>query len=434
MIYRIGLILILPMAAIVVAPAALAVIKVTNTVAKMYNEGSSIVVGKVTKVNENGIIEAAVTTLKGDGVGGTLKIVKIENLPDVSKAVKEGSPLVLIIARRASASALHLADHWLLPEFLPTAKPNLVVRKELNLAQSFPGTTTGLAAAMQSLKEGNYSMLDAASPEMFKGPARDLQKFDVPNLRALFVFRLPGKKQQGVLAISPQGARSFFIDTGGFRPSQEPNEATLRFPFDPTQLIAITLGHDRRYLGLKRDGEVEEFQSNATSGGAKHKLWSDSSTASAAAIGDFGEEPDRLYAIVVKDDNIYRYPLDGKGEPADFVRLTGERVSTYHKENPRWLAGATACALDCNGDGRMDVLINTPAGPMLLINRGYGAFFINADLGKILKTSGGEPLLTEKTLWTAADVDGDRLDDLIIVSPVTGTVTAVMNPKPEKKE
>jgi len=82
----------------------------------------------------------------------------------------------------------------------------------------------------------------------------------------------------------------------------------------------------------------------------------------------------------------------------------------------------------------MDVLINTPSGPMLLINRGYGAFFINADLGKILKTTAGEPLLTDKTLWTAADVDGDGLDDLIIVTPATGAVTAVMNPKPEKKE
>src|SRR5690349_7986917 len=143
MTHRIRLILIL-LTAVIFSPAAFAVIKVTNTVAKMYNEGNSIVVGKVTKVNDNGVIEAAVTTLKGDGVGDTLKIVKIENLPDLSKSVKEGSPLVLIIARRSAASALHLADRWLFPEFLPTAKSNLVVRKELNLAQSYPGTTTGL--------------------------------------------------------------------------------------------------------------------------------------------------------------------------------------------------------------------------------------------------------------------------------------------------
>src|SRR5438876_11394046 len=66
MTYRIRFILML-FALVVFSPAALAVIKVTNTVAKMYNEGNSIVVGKVTKVNDNGVIEAAVTTLKGEG-------------------------------------------------------------------------------------------------------------------------------------------------------------------------------------------------------------------------------------------------------------------------------------------------------------------------------------------------------------------------------
>ena len=49
----------------------------------------------------------------------------------------------------------------------------------------------------------------------------------------------------------------------------------------------------------------------------------------------------------------------------------------------------------------------------------------------MLKNSSGEPLLGPKTIWTGADVDGDGLDDLLIVAP-DGAVSAVMNPKVER--
>ena len=40
---------------------------------------------------------------------------------------------------------------------------------------------------------------------------------------------------------------------------------------------------------------------------------------------------------------------------------------------PNWLTGTTAAAVVCNGDGRLDVLINTPSGSAaLLIDRGFG--------------------------------------------------------------
>jgi hypothetical protein len=367
-----------------ISPAAFALIKVQTPVSKMYAGAVSVIVGKVTKVSlDTGILEAVATTLKGDGVGEALKI-KLENLPDVVKNAKEGSPLVLLIGRRSASNALNLADTWLFPEPLPSGKSNFIVRKELDLKQSFPGTTSALTKAVEELKAAKSTMLDEVSPDMFKGGVKELGSIP-PGGVALQTLRPTGSKTQTIVLATPAGPKFFTADPTGLKPAQPITDEGTKSP-----------------------------------------------AASAAAFGNFGEEPDKLYAIVIKDDNIYRYPLDGQGQPADFVRLTGERISNYHKENPKWLAGATAAALDCNGDGRMDLLINTPSGPLLLINRGFGAFFIDADLGKILKTPAGAPLLDGKSLWTAADVDGDGLDDLLIVSP-TGAVTAVMNPKPEKK-
>jgi hypothetical protein len=77
-------------------------------------------------------------------------------------------------------------------------------------------------------------------------------------------------------------------------------------------------------------------------------------------------------------------------------------------------------------------LINTPAGPLLLINRGFGAFFINADLGKTLVDPAGKPLLTASTRWTCADVDADGNDDMVLIA-ADGKVSAVLNLKVEAK-
>jgi hypothetical protein len=373
--------------AAIFSQSAAALIKVQTPVSAMYGGAVSVVTGKITKVTpDSGVIEAAATTLKGDGVGDALKI-KLENLPDVIRSVKEGSPVVLLIGRRTASNALNLADTWLFPEPLPSAKSNFIVRKELDLKQSFPGTTAALSHALEDLKAGKSSMLDEVSPDMFKGPVKQLGSIPAGGT-ALATIKPANSKTQTIVLTTPAGPKYFIADTSGLKPAQPVTEEHTQTTSNPTAIATVT--------------------------------------------GNFGEEPEKLYAIVIKEDSISRYSLDNSSPPAGFLRLTGERVSNYHKDNPKWLAGATAAALDCNGDGRTDLLISTPAGPLLLINRGFGAFFINADLAKVLKTSDDKPLLDAKSLWTAADIDGDGLDDLLIVSP-TGAVIAVMNPKPEKK-
>jgi FG-GAP-like repeat len=145
--------------------------------------------------------------------------------------------------------------------------------------------------------------------------------------------------------------------------------------------------------------------------------------AGTSVTGNFGEDPKQPMAIVIREDGIFRQGLQTTGGPGDdFTRLTGEPLSNYHKDNPKWLAGATAAALDCNGDGRMDVLINSSGGPMLLINRGFGCFFVNPDIGKTIGDA-----LPPNAKWTALDVDGDKHDDLVVISE-DGKLTAILNP------
>jgi hypothetical protein len=53
---------------------------------------------------------------------------------------------------------------------------------------------------------------------------------------------------------------------------------------------------------------------------------------------------------------------------------------------------------------------------------------------KQIVSADGKPLLGEKSLWTAADVNADGLDDLVVVAPDTGAVTAVLNQKAVEKK
>jgi hypothetical protein len=318
------------------AGQALAVFKAPNPPSSFYAGSQAVLVGKVVKVDAaGGRVDAAVIAVKGNAPGESVAL-KIQDHPELLKAVKPDSSLVLFIGQRSSSSRLHIGDGWYFPQPSGAGKMNFIVGEDMarTMRQSYPGTTAALVRIVEELKakNGKYSMLDEAHANMFKGGTKDLGKGD------------------GLKLPKPAGT---------------------------------------------------------------------------SVTGNFGEDAKQQMAIVIREDGIFRQPfeaVDG-GAVADFTRLTGEPLSNYHKDNPKWLAGATAAALDCNGDGRMDVLINSSAGPMLLINRGFGCFFVNPDIGKTI----GADALPANAQWTALDVDGDKHDDLVVISP-DGKLTAILNP------
>lgn len=400
--------------------SAQGLVKAPTPVSDFWGTARHIVVGKITSISDTGNVVASATMVKGESIGDVVRL-RVE-LPELVKQLKQGDPIVLLLARRERY--LHVADGWYLPVAPEgTVPPNLfrvAQSAAANLQQSYPGRTATLVRLIEELKanDGKYSMLNAVSPDMFKGGVKDLGAVDAVGAMTLQTLR--DAKTQTVIALSSAKMRKFAIESGALKATEA---AKSQWPVSSLAAVAtVEMNGKRVPVILSRTGEL------TVDGTPAKPLWT-GATANTAAIGNFGEDGSAA-AIVITDDQVMRYSLDGSAPPADFVRLTGEKISTYHRDNPKWLAGATARPLDCNGDGRMDVLIVTPAGPMLLINRGFGCFFINPDLGKVLKTESGEAL-PGKNLWTGADVDGDGNDDLLMIRP-DGAASAVLNPKPTK--
>jgi hypothetical protein len=270
---------VVPLLLALVAPVSFGLIKVQTPVSKMYVGSSSVVVGKVSKVSaETGVIEAAATTLKGDGVGEAMKI-KVDGLPEVLKGVKEGSPVVLLIGRRSASNAMSIGDAWVFPEQAPSSKSNFIVRRELDLKQSFPGTTAALAQVVAEIKGGKSPMLDEVSPDMFKGGVKQLGTIPAG---ATGIATRKGATSQIVVVTSPAGEKFYTVDSTGLKPAE------------PVSAVAAPKSPVER--------------------------------ATATVFGNFGEEPDKTYAIVVKGEQITRESLDGKTPPAHSERLTGERL------------------------------------------------------------------------------------------------------------
>ncbi|HYE17827.1 MAG TPA: hypothetical protein VEA69_05255 [Tepidisphaeraceae bacterium] len=381
---RLALVLIL---AATIAPPARAVIKAPTPPNSLYEFSQVVVAGTVTKFAvDTGNLEATAITLKGTPVGEAVRF-KLENLPAVAARIKVGDPLVLFVARVEKNAALHIADTWLLPQRKGPAL--FAVSAERDLRQSYPGTTVALARLVVAVKDGKYDMLNIVTKEqldaLFAGPVKDLGKLDAPGVTALRVAR-PADKPAVLVATAPAGPKGFGVKPDG----------TLA-PTDVAALDPASLAPD------------------------------------APAVGAFADDG-KPAAFVVRDGALFLEPRPTAGAekpaPLDFTRLTGERLETYFKgETP--LAGATLAPLDANADGRTDLLLHTPARTLLLINRGYGAFFINPDVGQRFVDSGGKPLLTDKTPWTCLDVDNDAHDDLVFLT-ADGALRALLNPKPKE--
>lgn len=440
---------------LVLADRSYGIIKVDLPVSQIYATSKQIAVGTVSSIQpgEKAFQVAIGESLKGEADWSRIGFT-VDGPADLVERLAKGDPVVLFAGSRGGQAIVHAADAWLLTEKAPdAARPTWKIIGRHDLARSFPGRTAALIEVLRALaKTGRTPLRDAVSHEAYLG----LTKL-VSDLRLRPTFLLTADMNGDAapdLVVGTAGGVKLFLRTeqgytdatarwglagtaahaatgdangdgrpdlllgrmlwlnAGDRLRRAPGE--LAFP-DESEWLAVALadvtGDGRADATvLLKDGTLLTASNPADSekprGVISRALWRNGPPPEAAVFsshwGDLGE----LSVLVVRPTGITRY---GAGRtptpPADFERLTGVPWSTYKDFGTQPFKVILAMADDYDGNGWDDLIVMTEGGGLTLVNRGYGAFLINAFAHRQLHSSAANPLKWTRPFpftWTAA--------------------------------
>jgi len=460
-----------------------AVIKLKLTIPKMYETARGVVVGTVTKVNaDNRVIDVKVTaTLKGDPVGEQVRI-QIVTPADLIKQVAVDQPVVVLIAkaRGGPVNVLHLADTWLLAEQIADASPPAwrVVQTH-NEQEPFPGRTAALVRALEELKAGKSTLLNAIEQNVFRGGVKELG-----NLKAKPTFFLAadvnGDGKAELLVGAADGVRLFAPSASGYEDVTQawglagakgswacfgdvnsdktpdlllggalylndskkfsPAKATFDIKPDPLA-VGVVAGKDGKtadIAALSKTGELTVFENPGSvdkpwAAKPARSLWKDEAGTKppfAAFFGDWGDNG-KPHVMVVRENGVTRYALDDDGgPPADLKRLTGRALGDTSTKEAQGMTLLGAIPLDLDGSGRMDLLLITEKGGMALMNRGFGCYMVNPEASAAFRSHDQYkcPFVLKPTCFLAAsDTQDDKFDDVLVLTE-DGSLFVVDNP------
>jgi hypothetical protein len=441
-----------------------AVIQIKLPVSKIYSTSSPILIAKVTKLTEsNRLIEAEITDTITGQPSEKLRLQLLQP-QSLFQNVKLNDPLILFVAkgRGSDTATIHLANTWLLAKLKPDITPALwqSFQEPADFKKTFPGTTTALIEIIKEFKDNKSTFLNAADERLFSEGAQELAQLKITPT-SLFTADLNADKTPKLLISTPHGPRIFskFAETyedttanwslpqtgallavGDLNGDSKPdllidntpyiNQGASFKPAPPldlphkNQLAALTIA-DGKLLTLSKSGQL-------SLGNETKQLWKESQPPLAALIGSF-DESNKLSVIVAFESSLTRYSLDGR--PSDFTRLTGESLSSYLKDSAgQFKPGLKLIPLDANGDGRRDLLVLSEGANFLLINRGFGAFFISPAAAQNTLGQTGKPFpyasSATSSHWISIDTRGDHHEDLLILTP-DGALYRLGNPPPK---
>ncbi len=448
-------ILILSCVALLMSDGAKGLVCVELPFRRVYATRRKVVVCSVEGVRD-GIVELSKgETFRDDGVtaGATrVDFSRVAKPPALNGDVK-GAAVVLMLgnSRSGRLGLVHFRDAWWRAENSGDGDGEWSVTGRYYMKGTFPGRTTALVRLVRDMKAGKAEFPDRIDRNYLGGPVEEIGR--IPNAAGatLHFLEIDGKSGLELVVGGELGVYRF----GGGRETNTTAEVGLgrvtAYCFASGDMDGdgtCDLLADRR-LYRNVGGRFELVREFSLLGEPKTALFMDVNCDGAkevVVVTDGGDVvafsctdgkrvPFALPRMAMAGKAAVLCPSDGgkaglvtvgphgmtwlsPGQPTnDFERMVGVNLNRYYTRYREGFVRPRVVPLDVNGDGRRDLIGASGKHAFLLVSRGYGCYFFVYNLEGLIRRNTGRDDFNLQGSFCAADLEGDRFHDLVVLTP-----------------